>query len=299
MIIKDRIYHHISVHSQKTGRWSYTDPPLATIPPDLRDIYIPDPGWPWLEFDWSQVEMRLQAATAGEWTLLDSLDKGEDVYILFAGHIFGFPPPPQKVNPIAAPENAQWLADRHWRKDDTGKYTKDDPRRHFAKTMGQRLLKGGKPEASGSIPGAKSLNLGKEDLVRAAHAWLAAHPRIAAYHRRLEGNVLRTRETRTWFGRRRRYLGDTKYVPNEALAHPDQAGTQDLANLVVVEIKHIYGPDVYYVRGMHDSQTWAIRAGQEEIVQGILRIAQQSRRINGRDVRFPVEAKALQWKETP
>jgi len=72
------------------------------------------------------------------------------------------------------------------------------------------------------------------------------------------------------------------------LDHPMQAGVQDLENAIVLEVKERYGPDVYFVYGMHDSQKWGVReAVYGDVCSGIRAIVTRSRLVNGRLVEFP------------
>src|SRR5574343_332273 len=133
----DRVYHHISIHSQADARWSYTDPPLATIPPDLRDIYEPDPGWPWLSWDWDQIELRLQMAYAGDTPLYEAFQKGWDVHLLAACNIFGWAYPPEPTDPFhkGYAKNKAWLEEHGFQPcNHPHECAKDDRRRHFGKT---------------------------------------------------------------------------------------------------------------------------------------------------------------------
>lgn len=300
MEIIDHIHHHIAIHTQADARWSYTDPPLATIPPDLRDIYMPSEGWPWLSWDWDQIELRIQAAYAGDEPMLQAFAKGWDVHLLAACDIFGWPRPPQPTDPFhkGYMENKAWLEEHGFQPcNHPHECAKDDRRRHFGKTAQHRLCKGGLAKNAGNIPGAKVIGIMGQAAVQAANAWLAAHPAIVQYHRRTIEGKNRTGETRTWAGRRRKYMHAGSSSDNECLAHPDQAGTQDIANLTIIEISRTYGvlggkDWCYYVYGNHDSQNWAIREERwEEVSAGIRRIAQQPRVIGGRMVEFPASFK--------
>ncbi len=289
-----RIYHKVNLHAQRDGRWSWVDPPLAQVPVDLLDVYVPDASWPWLQWDHDAIEVRIHAAMAGDLPYLAALDKGYDTHLIAYCDGTGDAYPPQLVNACHAPENAEWFKQRKWKECDHGRgvCAKDDDRRHFWKTFSHRMCKGGDPKASASIPSAKALGLDGAKLVRAAHAWFAAHPAIAAYHRRVAAEIPHTRLSRTWRGRPRRYLSDGRHLTEEALAHVDQAGTQDIENAIILEVKRRFAGDVYLGICRHDSQTWAIRRCQwERIVPEIKRIAQQPRRINGIEVAFPASFK--------
>lgn len=140
MIIVDRIFHTIATHTQANARWSYTNPPLAQTPRDLRYLYKPDKGWPWITFDHDQVELRLVAAECKDPTMLEGLTKGWDLHLMACCVMFKIPMPPVLVDPIHAPENLDWRTTHRWlacnhAEDLCGK---DDIRRTFAKRFGHR-----------------------------------------------------------------------------------------------------------------------------------------------------------------
>ena len=76
--------------AQNTGRWSTVNPPLAQLPHSLREGLIPDKGWKWVEFDYSQIELRIIAALANDIPLLTAFEKGWDVHSFNATGFFGF-----------------------------------------------------------------------------------------------------------------------------------------------------------------------------------------------------------------
>lgn len=54
-------------------------------PPDLRTMFVPDPGWVFVEADWKQAELFVLAALSGDQTMLDALrTPGKDLHDLTA-----------------------------------------------------------------------------------------------------------------------------------------------------------------------------------------------------------------------
>jgi len=260
--MKDRVYHSISVHTQDNARWSYTDPPLATLPGNLVDMYIPDQGWPWFGWDWKAAEIRVIACEARSRYLLDCLEKGLDIHTLTARDIFG----------VDNPTTEQ---------------------RHFAKTFRFRLNYGGDPRYCSDIPGAKSLGLSAPKMVQAANAIKSRDPDLARWWKETSAEVLRTGYIRTWRGRMRRFMTkDKKELVRQAFDYGMQAGVQDIANKVFIEITRTYGPDVVYKYGMHDSQWWGVREEvYQDIIPGIGAIVEAPVTINGVSMAFPAEYK--------
>ena len=88
---------------------------------------------------------------------------------------------------------------------------------------------------------------------------------------------------------RRLFTKDQEKRRKQAYDFAMQAGTQSIATVVFIEIAERYGSDVYYPYGIHDSQWWAIKDGNEEIAAGIREIAQRPRVINGVEMNFPAK----------
>ena len=285
MLILDRIYHNIATHSQANARWSYTDPPLAQTPRDLKFVYKPDPGWPWLIFDHDQIELRLVAAECKDQTMLEALGKGWDLHIMACCAMFKLPMPPVLKDPIHAPENLDWRTIHRWLgcNHEADVCGKDDIRRVFSKRYSHRQSYGGTARKAGSIPGAAVLGLTSKDLVQMAYARAAMFPRLIAWQNEVAETGSKSGETRTWAGRRRRYLSrGTTYTRGEMLDHPMQAGTQDIEHMIFLAIPAHVEPDYLIKFGSGDSQTWAFREPRyEEAKVKVREIAQPRLQING------------------
>ena len=295
MNIVPRIYHTISTHAQANARWSYTKPPLAQMPRDLRFVYRPDKGWPWLVFDHDQIELRLVAAECKDETMLEGLSKGWDLHLMACCAMFKIPMPPMLKDPVHAPENMDWKINHRWticdhQNDICGK---DDLRRHFSKTFGHRQSYGGTPQKAGSIPGAKALGLTTKDLMQMSMDRAALFPRLVQWQNETVIVGAKRGETRTWDGRRRRYLsrGHT-YLRGEMLDHPAQAGVQGIENAIFLAIAGHFGLDALFKFGMHDSQAWAFREHRYEEAKIVVReLAQPTITIAGTSMYFPASFK--------
>ncbi len=58
-----------------TGRLATSNPNIQNQPMDARKMYVPDhKDWCFVEFDWSQAELRVAAAMAGDKVMLEALD---------------------------------------------------------------------------------------------------------------------------------------------------------------------------------------------------------------------------------
>ena len=281
--IRDRIYPQFKIHAQASGRWSTTDPPLAQLPSDLRDIICPDPGEVWIKWDWDQIELRLIAALAQDEPYLEAFRNGWDVHTINACDLFGIPKPPtltEELHSDAA--SAAWRLQLGWN-------GKDDIRRVFAKRFVYRLNYGGDARFAGDIPGARQLGLGKSDLVRASNRYLAAHSAMAAWRVRTAADARTTQLSRTFMGRRRRLLSGGKAAEREAFNHPMQGGVADILNLVTIAIKKRL-PQASLVYTMHDAATWAVPAADYGTALGVLKDeAQRTWDVGGVAIRFPAK----------
>ena len=295
MRIVDRVYHTISTHTQVNARWSYTDPPLAQTPRDLRYIYKPDPDWPWITWDHDQIELRLVAANCKDATMLEGLEKGWDLHLLACCAMFKLPLPPELKDPIHAEANADWRTIHHWQpcQHETDLCGKDDIRRVFAKQFGHRQSYGGTPKKAGNIPGAKKLGLTSKDLLQMSQNRAAMFPGLNQWQSTVVADGSRTGTTRTWDGRRRRYLGrGTTYLKGEMLDHPMQAGVQGIETVIFLAIADYFKMDALYKFGMHDSQTWAFYAPRyEEAKLKVRELAQPTITIAGTSMYFPASFK--------
>ncbi len=81
-----------------TGRLSSRDPNLQNIPvrgemgSQIRQAFIPPPGWVFLAADYSQMELRLLAHFSGDPTLLQAFQEGVDIHRQTASVVFNIHP---------------------------------------------------------------------------------------------------------------------------------------------------------------------------------------------------------------
>ena len=294
--VVERVHHSIAIHTQNNARWSYTAPPLAQIPQDLLLIYQPDEDWPWEIFDWDQIELRQVAAIARDMELLQQFAEGQDVHLIAACDVFGIELPPILVNPFHTPENEAWKRAHKWMQcdHDAEACGKGDLRRTFGKNFQYRQCFSleADPKSAVNMPSARALGLTFEDMQRATTNWKVAHPAIVQWKYRHVLAGKRTRVSRTWHGRLRRFTDHLANLNDQILDHPSQAGTQDIANLVAIQVKKTFKDAVYYVYGRHDSQNWGIQERfYDEIKPQLHEIVQTPRNIFGIEIPFPASFK--------
>ncbi len=277
-----RAHVNCNVHAQNNHRWSWVDPALATFPYRLRSIFVPDLSWPWLEFDYDGIEIRIIACEASSAYLLDSVRNSHDLHTLTTCDIFRLPVPPNKVDPHKSPECIAWRQQVDWK-------GKDDVRRVFAKTFRYRLNYGGDPRFCGDVPGARTLALDERKLVEAAMSIKQRDPDLARWWRTTEATALATAMARDWRGRLRRFhTADLEELVRQAYDFGMQAGVQSHATLVLNQLKREFGDQIILKYGMHDSMKLAIREDvYDQILPRVKHIVQQPRTINGIEMPFP------------
>ena len=283
----ERVYPQINIHTQAGGRHSTTNPPLATLPDDLRDLVIPDPGTAWIGWDWDAQEPRIQAAESGSKVLQRAFEEGEDIHTSLVCLLYGWEFPQDRRNPHSSAIDAGWRQAHSWG-------GKEDVRRVFAKTLRYEMNYGGK----GNKAAAKAIRMGVDEKVvkKAAQVLLQSDPELRQWFDTVEKNARATKVVRSWGGGRRVFYwqdGLSKSTDNEARNFPPQGGGADLYNLTIVEITRRL-PGVTFVYGMHDSLWFQCDQNRSrEFYPLIKEIATQPRLINGTMVPFPASFKLM------
>ena len=87
-----------------TGRLSSTDPNLQNIPvrtelgSEIRKMFVPRPGWVFVDADYSQIELRVLAHIAEDPLMREAFRTGQDIHTATASQVFGVPP--EEVTPL-------------------------------------------------------------------------------------------------------------------------------------------------------------------------------------------------------
>ena len=80
-----------------TGRLSSTEPNLQNIPvrtelgAEIRKMFVPEPGWVFVDADYSQIELRVLAHMADDKAMQEAFLTGQDVHCVTASQVFGVP----------------------------------------------------------------------------------------------------------------------------------------------------------------------------------------------------------------
>ncbi len=268
VIPRARVHPELRQHVQATGRHSYVGPALQQMKGATAELILPDPGYVWVCWDWSQIEVRLLAYLSNDAVYLDAYERGLDIHDLNKKAIFG----------------------RRYASE--GEIA--EIQRGFVKRFVFRLHYLGLAKNAGDIPGCKALGLDTPGLIAASESYLSEHPALPLYWATVEEEALRYGLVRTFMGRPRRL---TSPWPNarkrEACNHPMQGGVADIYCTTALLVKAA-APWARLVFGAHDAQTWQVpeeRAG--EFIGIAAPIANRRHRVNGHDAIFPAEFKPL------
>ena len=290
----DRIHPDMLIHTQKTGRWSSVDPPIAQLPSDLRNLICPDEGEVWVSWDWSSIEPRILEAYCGSRVLRRAFDEGIDLHTWTACVAFGYELPPNLINPHSSSECQEWRNKYKWK-------GKDDPRRVFAKQARYEMYYGG--TGSNAAAGAALFGLDPKVLKLACQSLISADPEYYSWRLNLEEIIKRTRVLRTFMGRPRRFLRGGHKMVREGLDQLMQGGVSDIANETVVMLDEQTPSWFQFGWSMHDSQFWHCRKNElsEQLLSIVTGIVQRPHMINGKETKFPahfhiIDETAKDWE---
>jgi len=283
-----RVFHHISIHTQEEHRFSYTDPPLAQLPEDLEDLYLPDPGWPWLAWDYNQLEDYIIGHESQDKQYLLELDEGWDGHTVFTVELFDLPPCPDYCDPHFGEQTAAWRKEVKWK-------GKGDKRRKLGKN-GRHALKYGKdPRLMHLMPGYRAAGIKKDMAIRGATRFLARYPRMLEWRASVAQEALKTGIVRDFRGRRWViFERNIEAIKRRAYNGPGQIGASSIHNKVMDDINQEFGEQVSFKWGKHDSNRWAIiQQWWNEIVPRMKAIVEQEWDFRGRKVVFPATFKEV------
>ena len=92
-----RIHSSFNQTATATGRISSSEPNLQNIPVrtaegrEIREAFLPRPGWVLVDADYSQIELRLMAHFSGDAAMVEAFTEGQDIHARTASEIFDVP----------------------------------------------------------------------------------------------------------------------------------------------------------------------------------------------------------------
>lgn len=194
----NRIHAGFLLHGTVTGRLSSRGPNLQNIPrdttaSDIKPMFIPPPGMVLMQLDYSQAELRVMAAQAGEDNMIHWFKIGRDIHLAVACDVNNW--------------DYDWAKDIMDNNHDHESYIEIKIQRKKAKTINFGIIYG---------QTAKKLAIGLGGTVQEAEIYLRNYnerfPKIAKFIKKQHRFVKNHGYVRNLFGRKRR-------LPN--IDHPD------------------------------------------------------------------------------
>lgn len=87
-----RIHANYSPGMLVTGRTSSSGPNMQQVTKKLRPAFVPSEGCYLVDFDYSQIELRVMAFIARELRMIEAFQRGDDLHRLFAARLTGHDP---------------------------------------------------------------------------------------------------------------------------------------------------------------------------------------------------------------
>ena len=212
----NRVHASFNQTVAATGRLSSSDPNLQNIPVrteqgrQIRQAFLPEPGWRLLTADYSQIELRMLAHFCGDAELRRAFALDRDIHARVASQIYG----------VAEEEVTSEM-------------------RRAAKTVNFGVIYG-----MSAFGLAQRLGIPKEEAGQFIDAYFARYPKVAEYQTRLLEKCGRDGYVSTILGRRREIRGirpDSTYQQRnqperEAINMEIQGSAADLIKVAMLNI---------------------------------------------------------------
>ena len=250
----DRLHTTLNQAGTTTGRMSSNNPNLQNIPakgelgPEIRKAFVASPGYEFLSFDYSQIEMRVLALLSGDQDLQNIFSNGQDIHASVASRVFGVP-----------------LAE----------VTKN--MRRQAKVINFGII-------YGMGVNALRANLGgtREEAQHFYDQYFVTFPTIKAYFDGVIKKAGQVGYTETWFGRRRYFPGLHSKLPfirasaeRMAMNAPLQGSAADIIKRAMIEVaeelkKTGLEDEAFLILQIHDELLLEVKQDKIEAVTSLV-----------------------------
>lgn len=231
-----RIHTDYNQYSVSTGRLSSSNPNLQNIPikssNDVRKIFVANPGYKLISFDYSQIELRIMAHLANDPNMIAAFVNGEDIHAKTAALLFT---------------------------KDIKDVSKSD--RSFAKTINFGILYG-----MGEFGLAMRSNMDIKDARKFIADYWDKFPTVKKYLDSIIESTKRLGYAQTLFGRKRYF--DFEHAPHmvrqgmirEAINMPIQGTAADIMKLAMIKVwTNLSNFDVKLLLQIHDELVFEIK----------------------------------------
>jgi DNA polymerase I len=204
---------------------------MTVVLPNIRKLFVPDPGYILIDCDLAGAEAQVVAAEANDLPLLKKFQTKVDIH----------------------KENATWKwgsAFTSLSKDSNEYYIKRQACKHSV----HAIHNGGHPKAMSAHSGIK-WPVSECEAFR--NHWLGEHPGILTYHKRTESNLFRSRMAINRFGYRIIYFDRIDQLLQEALAWVPQSTIAEVTFRGALQLEERC-PYVEMLLQVHDSLVFQI-----------------------------------------
>jgi DNA polymerase I-like protein with 3'-5' exonuclease and polymerase domains len=222
--------------------------------PNLRSMFIPDPGFTFFDGDLDRADLQVVVWEADDPMLKAALRMGVDIHLLNVYSLDAKDPPPLDELVETHPKYQDHRGPR-------------SAKREFAKTFIHGTNYGGQPRTMAANTGRTV-----REVERAQNLWFGAHPGIKRWHDRVKAQVLSKRYVENKFGYRWYIFDRLDSIIPEAIAW----GPQSTVSIVINRIwRRIYSdlPQVQVLLQVHDSLAGQYPNHMPELRGGIERAA--------------------------
>jgi DNA polymerase I-like protein with 3'-5' exonuclease and polymerase domains/uracil-DNA glycosylase len=202
--------------------------------PNIREIFIPDPGYTWIELDLERADLFVVCYEAEDQDLKRAMLAGVDIHLLNAFTLMGKEPPPHEELTETHPKYQDHLGpNKHGRQ--------------FSKVFCHGTNYGGKARTMSAHTGRTV-----QEVERAQRIWFAAHPGIEKWHRRVQQMVQSKRYVENKFGYRWYIFDRVDAIIPEAIAWIPQSTVSIVINRCWSNIYNNI-PDAHVLIQVHDA----------------------------------------------
>jgi DNA polymerase-1 len=202
--------------------------------PNIREIFIPDPGYTWIDLDLERADLFVVCWEADDAQLKKAMIMGVDIHLLNACALIGREPPPMEE-----------LVENHPRYKEH-RQALEHPRQ-FAKVFVHGTNYGGKPRTM-----AAHTSRSIAEVERAQRVWFNAHPGILTWHKRVESQITQRRYIENKLGYRWYIFDRIESILPEAIAWIPQSTVSIVINRIWERIWREL-PEVQVLMQVHDS----------------------------------------------
>jgi DNA polymerase-1 len=236
------------------------------LPKEAKKVFVPEDGWSFVQFDFSNLELRMLAIVSDDDVLKRTFKEGKNVHSENCKAMFQI-----------TEEDPLWSAAR-----------KACKTYIFGRNYGGGL-RGIFERVAKAVP---ELNLTYRRFCDIDRAYRREHPAYTKWVSRVTERVKATRKLTSCFGRVRHFLGTPSEIVREGLNFPIQSPSADLMNLCLIKVyEYCKGKrDVKLIGTVHDSVLLEVKDNKvKDTVKDVKTILEAPVKIDGEEYVFPVD----------